>query len=140
VFSERHLRHLLLSYMKYYNGARTIYPWRRMHRSRSPSIAPGKFFVAHSWAGCITNIPGFNLRQAQVWDQPWAPIGGGQRPRRFTTSAAIWLHHAIYVESAAPSGMLARCKVKAQTRWYRASGYFKAQSVCQFRSTSSPVF
>ncbi|WP_197689313.1 integrase core domain-containing protein [Bradyrhizobium erythrophlei] len=23
VFSERHLRHLLLSYMKYYNGART---------------------------------------------------------------------------------------------------------------------
>src|SRR3981189_1306735 len=41
VFSERHLRHLLLSYMKYYNGARRIYPWRRMPRSRAPSIAPG---------------------------------------------------------------------------------------------------
>jgi hypothetical protein len=37
-----------------------------MHRSRAPSIAPGTFFVAQSWAGCITNMPGFNLRQAQV--------------------------------------------------------------------------
>src|ERR1700732_1630636 len=36
-----------------------------MHRSRAPSIAPGTFFVAQSWAGCITNMPGFNLRQAQ---------------------------------------------------------------------------
>jgi hypothetical protein len=43
-----------------------IYPWRRMHRSRAPSIAPGSFFVAQSWAGCITNMPGFNLRQAQI--------------------------------------------------------------------------
>jgi hypothetical protein len=37
-----------------------------MHRSRAPSIAPGTFFVAQSWAGCITNVPGFNLRQAHV--------------------------------------------------------------------------
>jgi hypothetical protein len=37
-----------------------------MHPSRAPSIAPGTFFVAQSWAGCITNMPGFNLRQAQV--------------------------------------------------------------------------
>jgi hypothetical protein len=36
-----------------------------MHRSRAPSIAPGTLFVAQSWAGCITNMPGFNLRQAQ---------------------------------------------------------------------------
>jgi hypothetical protein len=34
-----------------------------MHRSRAPSIEPGTF-VAQSWAGCITNMPGFNLRQA----------------------------------------------------------------------------
>jgi hypothetical protein len=39
-----------------------------MHRSRAPSIAPGTFFVAQSWAGCITNMPGFNLRQAQPFD------------------------------------------------------------------------
>ena len=37
-----------------------------MHRSRAPSIAPGTFFVAQPWADCITNMPGFDLRQAQV--------------------------------------------------------------------------
>ena len=37
-----------------------------MHRSPAPSIAPGTFFVAQPWADCITNMPGFNLRQAQV--------------------------------------------------------------------------
>jgi hypothetical protein len=47
-------------------GPARIYPWRRMHQSRAPSIAPGTFFVAQSWAGCITNMPGFNLRQAQA--------------------------------------------------------------------------
>src|ERR1700674_4734541 len=41
-----------------------IYPWRK-RRSRAPSIAPGAFFVAQSWADCITNMAGFNLRQAQ---------------------------------------------------------------------------
>src|SRR3984885_13005172 len=45
-------------------GPARIYPWRKMHRSRVPSIAPGTFFVAQSWADCITNMPGFNLRQA----------------------------------------------------------------------------
>jgi hypothetical protein len=35
-----------------------------MRRSRAPSIAPGTFFVAQSWEGCITNMPGFDLRQA----------------------------------------------------------------------------
>src|SRR6266446_10776531 len=47
-------------------GPARIYPWRRMHPSRALSIAPGTFFVAQSWAGCITNMPGFNLRQAQA--------------------------------------------------------------------------
>src|ERR1700720_2422244 len=37
-----------------------------MRRSRAPSIASGTFFVAQSWVDCITNIAGFNLRQAQV--------------------------------------------------------------------------
>ena len=43
-----------------------------MRRSRAPSIAPGTFFVAQSWADCITNMAGFNLRQAQ-------PTGGATR-------------------------------------------------------------
>src|SRR5882757_7096314 len=46
-------------------GPARIYPWRKMHRSRARSIAPGTFFVAQSWADCVTNMPGFNLRQAQ---------------------------------------------------------------------------
>ena len=41
-----------------------------MHRSRAPSIAPGTFFVAQPWADCITNMPGFNLRQAQPEVRP----------------------------------------------------------------------
>src|SRR5258708_40214984 len=40
-----------------------IYPWIKMHPSRAPSIAPGTFFVAQSWADSITGMPGFNLRQ-----------------------------------------------------------------------------
>src|SRR6266436_2290121 len=47
-------------------GPARIYPWRKMHRSRAPSIAPGTFFVAQSWADSITDMPGFNLRQAQA--------------------------------------------------------------------------
>src|ERR1700719_4570213 len=47
-------------------GPARIYPLRKMHRSRAPSIAPGTFFVAQSWADCITNMAGFNLRQPQV--------------------------------------------------------------------------
>src|SRR5271163_2949521 len=46
-------------------GPARIYPWRKMPRSRAPSIAPGTFFVAQPSADCITNMPGFNLRQAQ---------------------------------------------------------------------------
>jgi hypothetical protein len=38
-----------------------------MRRSRAPSIAPGTFFVAQSWLDCITNMAGFDLRQAQAY-------------------------------------------------------------------------
>ncbi len=37
-----------------------------MHRYRAPSIAPGTFFVAQSWADFIINMSESNLRQAQV--------------------------------------------------------------------------
>jgi hypothetical protein len=36
-----------------------------MLRSRAPSNYPGTFFVAQFSAGYITNMPGFDLRQAQ---------------------------------------------------------------------------
>src|ERR1700736_3905868 len=82
VFGECHLRHLLLCYMKYYNGARTHLSLEKMHRSRAPSSAPGTFFVAQSWADCITNMPGFNLRQAQQAPQHHNAVCCPQRARR----------------------------------------------------------
>jgi hypothetical protein len=56
-------------------GPARIYPWKRMHRSRAPSIAPGTFFVAQSWADSITDMPGFNSRQAQGCVLEAAAIG-----------------------------------------------------------------
>ncbi|MEH2563553.1 hypothetical protein V1289_003180 [Bradyrhizobium sp. AZCC 2289] len=50
-----------------------------MRRSRAPSIAPGTFFVAQPWADCITNMPGFNLRQAQGSSE-WYYVGNGTQP------------------------------------------------------------
>src|SRR6476620_8151578 len=43
-----------------------------MRRSRAPSNRPGPFFAARSWAGCTTNMFGFDLRQAQVTAHPTA--------------------------------------------------------------------
>src|ERR1700675_2423254 len=67
-------------------GPARIYPWRKMRRSRAPSIAPGTFVVAPSWADCITNMHGFNLRQAQVQtlapDRSDQPFGKAVLPRR----------------------------------------------------------
>jgi hypothetical protein len=34
--------------------------------TRPTPNSPGTFFVAQSWAGCITDMPRFNLRQAQA--------------------------------------------------------------------------
>src|SRR5260370_35898599 len=39
-----------------------------MRRSRAPSNEPGAFFAAQFSAGYITNMFGFDLRQAQVRD------------------------------------------------------------------------
>ena len=41
-----------------------------MRRSRAPSNWPGSFFAARSWAGCTTNMFGFDLRQAQYLTAP----------------------------------------------------------------------
>src|SRR5258708_16306450 len=43
----------------------SIYPWRRMRRSRAPSNGLGRFFAAQFSAGCTTNMSGFDFRQAQ---------------------------------------------------------------------------
>ncbi len=57
VFGERQLRHVLQSYMKYYNEVRTMRQYRAMLRGQGTSI------VGLYWAGCIINMYGFDLRQ-----------------------------------------------------------------------------
>src|ERR1039458_4481334 len=42
------------------------YRWTRMHRHRALFRELGTFFAVRSWAGCITNMFGFDLRQAQA--------------------------------------------------------------------------
>jgi hypothetical protein len=57
-----------------------------MRRSSAPSIAPGTFFVAQSWADCITNMAEFNFRQPQVryilkgLDPAEIEVNGGMMP------------------------------------------------------------
>jgi hypothetical protein len=53
----------------------SVYP------SSAPSIAPGTFFVTQSWADCITNMAGFNLRQAQLDLSGFRAFELGHTPR-----------------------------------------------------------
>ena len=67
VFGERHLRHVLLSYMKYHNEIRTHLSLEKdAPVSRAVKLAGTILFAARSWAGCTTNMFGFDLRQAQA--------------------------------------------------------------------------
>jgi hypothetical protein len=66
VFGERHLRHVLLSYMNYYNERRTHLSLDKDAPLSRTVQRAGVFFAFQSWAGCITNIFGFDLRQAQL--------------------------------------------------------------------------
>jgi hypothetical protein len=65
VFGERHLRHVLLSYMNYYNETRTHLSLDKDAPLSRTVQRAGVFFAFQSWAGCITNIFGFDLRKAQ---------------------------------------------------------------------------
>jgi transposase InsO family protein len=66
VFGERHLRRILLSYVKYYNEVRTHPSLEKDTRSRAPSNGPDAFFVAQFSAGYTINMFGFDLRQGQA--------------------------------------------------------------------------
>jgi hypothetical protein len=72
VFGERHLRHVLLSYMKYHNEVRTHLSLEKDAQvSRALELA-GHIFAAQFSAGYTTNISGFDLRQAQ--GSPFRPL------------------------------------------------------------------
>jgi transposase InsO family protein len=64
VFGEQHLRHILLSYMKYHNEVRTHLSLEK-DAPVSRAVEPAGHIVAQSWADCITNMFVFDLRQAQ---------------------------------------------------------------------------
>ncbi|MEA2923668.1 MAG: putative transposase [Alphaproteobacteria bacterium] len=66
VFGEQHLRHVLLSYMNYHNEVRTHLSLEKdAPVSRAVKLA-GTILAARSWAGCTTNMFGFDLRKAQA--------------------------------------------------------------------------
>src|SRR6476469_7997645 len=46
-------------------GRARTYRWTRMRPYRARFRGQGVFFAFQSWAGCITNIFGFDLRKAQ---------------------------------------------------------------------------
>jgi transposase InsO family protein len=62
---ERHLRHVLLSYMKYYNEMRTHSSLEKDAPFSRAIEPPGRFFAAQFSAGCTTNMSGFYFRQTQ---------------------------------------------------------------------------
>src|ERR1019366_3563164 len=62
------------------------YRWTRMHRHRALFRELGTFFAVRSWAGCITNMFGFDLRQAQRALRSTVDPGLDQIPGGFLTS------------------------------------------------------
>jgi hypothetical protein len=51
--------------MKYHNEIRTHLSLEK-YAPVSRAVWPGPFFAARFWAGCTTNMFGFDLRQAQA--------------------------------------------------------------------------
>jgi hypothetical protein len=60
VFGERHLRHVLLSYMDYYNGTRTHLSLNKDAPISRAAEAAGR--AVRSWVDCITNMLGLDMR------------------------------------------------------------------------------
>ena len=81
VFGERHLRHVLLSYMNYYNETRTHLSLDK-DAPLSAVQRAGAFFAFQSWASCIINIFGFDLRQAQPSKNDATSASHHPRPRQ----------------------------------------------------------
>ena len=75
VFGKRHLRHLLLSYMAYYNGARTHLSLTRMRRSHGLFRQSDAFFRLQFSADYTITMFGFDFRQGQ------AMVNGNLRQR-----------------------------------------------------------
>ena len=62
VLGERHLRHVLQSYINIIMRRARTYPWIRIRPYRVLLRGQGVFFAVRSLADCITNMSGFDLR------------------------------------------------------------------------------
>jgi transposase InsO family protein len=62
VLGERHLRHLLLSHMTYYNEARTHLSWNKDAPVSREVQGAGSIFAKPHLGGRITNVSGSYLR------------------------------------------------------------------------------
>src|SRR6202795_2764028 len=80
-----------------------------MRRSRAPSNWPGPFFAARSWAGCTTNMFGFDLRQAQPGHWEGDLLSGPNN----TYIATLVERHTRYVMLAKVAGKDTRTIVTA---------------------------
>ena len=67
VFGERHLRHMLLSYLAYYNGARTHLSLKRRYRGLFRPL--GAFTRAQFSADYTISMFGFDFRQGHALNQ-----------------------------------------------------------------------
>jgi hypothetical protein len=65
VFGERHLRHVLLSYMDYYNGTRTHLSLNKDAPISRAVETAGRILGCPILADCIINMAGFDLRYAR---------------------------------------------------------------------------
>jgi hypothetical protein len=68
VLGEAHLRQILKSYAVSIIRYGRTWLWIRMRRYRAPQRGPRVFFADQSSADCITNMSGFDFRQAQEVD------------------------------------------------------------------------
>jgi hypothetical protein len=62
VVAEQHLRHILISYMEYYNAARTHLHKARMRRFEGSFSALAASKCGLSLGDCIINACGFDFR------------------------------------------------------------------------------
>jgi hypothetical protein len=60
VFGERHLRHVLLSYIDCYNGTRTHLSLNKDGRYHVPPRQQGAFCAVRSRVDCINNMLGLD--------------------------------------------------------------------------------